>query len=565
MIKYLLTFMLLFILGLSVGQADQPPVYLSIPDKHADEGQTIGVAICVGPEVEQIMSADLWITYDPTKLSPTGIVEKGSLFQDFFSFYNFSYPGEVRIAMASADMINVVYQSAIVWVYFDVISTKGIIKLDFSKGLLNGGATPVEKKPGYLITEIKEERKAKKQVFQRGNQREVRFYSSPVFYQEGEKLEPIIPTVDIVSKVSNVDGKIYRAQWHDDWPADYTIAVGQDSIIYTADFGLDSITVQKRGTRSGVKMDMILRHENAAALFKWHVNTTLPLNVSLGNAIFQIQPFTAEDADGKRVALESLLSNDTLYCQLSPGETNRYPITVDPTTTVTAQGSSCGKAGNWSASGPWLTIRNRTTASAFGSTVYQWGSNPITGNYIDDRSFFCFDLSGVAEGTVCDSVFFRFFRDGTEYLTTTLWTQICLSNQTGVVAEGWFNDIVGWASSGAWSVIALSDSLPLTDASPPNNTWASLPLNAVGCDTLENRFGGSDSLRIVILPRCDITGVTPPEETNTIKAVVDSTVYLQIFYTEAAAGWTGTVGGVTDPAAVGGVDVENIQEIGGIP
>ncbi|MCE5272953.1 Ig-like domain-containing protein [bacterium] len=128
------TFLAVFLFtGFAYGQVSLRVV--DIPA--AANGTTIGVVVKVGP-ASGVSSADIWLTYDNTKLSPTGTVSKGVQFGNFSIVSSTEAASEVRVAMAGSTPVNVGSESDLITVYFNVLTGSGSTTVDFSKNLLNG-------------------------------------------------------------------------------------------------------------------------------------------------------------------------------------------------------------------------------------------------------------------------------------------------------------------------------------------------------------------------------------------------------------------------------------------
>jgi large repetitive protein len=117
---------------------------ITLSDTTVADGTTIGIPVFTSSLEDSVSSADIWVSYDSTYLSPTGQVDKGSLFSSFSLTSSFDTPNEVRIAMTSGSLVDVGATSEIVIVYFDVLQNSGSSAIGFTKGLINNGNITVD-------------------------------------------------------------------------------------------------------------------------------------------------------------------------------------------------------------------------------------------------------------------------------------------------------------------------------------------------------------------------------------------------------------------------------------
>jgi len=194
------------------------------------------------------------------------------------------------------------------------------------------------------------------------------------------------------------------------------------------------------------------------------------------------------------------------------------------------------------------TVENSTTAIHVGQTL-------AAGYYYIWRGFLAFPLNTLAGAT---AVACTLYIDGAANNSVTDFNLFAVYGKEykPLLDIGDYDGFTGWATSGAYSPVYLSNAL---NTSSYSNGANGLIFTTAGKDSVHTAFG--DTLWVAILSYEDISNSAPTDgEDVTFDGSADANKpYLSINYTPA--GWSGTIGNLTNPAAVGAYSKSEIKEI----
>lgn len=174
--------------------------------------------------------------------------------------------------------------------------------------------------------------------------------------------------------------------------------------------------------------------------------------------------------------------------------------------------------------------RDTTTGAGaypnFSTDGVNWVGQYKTGStYVVGRSFVGFDLSGIAAADTVSKVELWVY-GYSDSSTTNFDLYAVKSTKSGALSREWFNDFNGWAASGAYSPVYLSDAWNTVRFT---NGWNVIPFTTAGKDSVVAHKG--DSLQVALLSGRDIASTAPTgNEYITIGGGVYSP-FLKVFLT----------------------------------
>jgi hypothetical protein len=343
-----------------------------------------------------------------------------------------------------------------------------------------------------------------------------RVYARPKYFRDtdGDTLRPLDLTVREISALAKlnplkthdryIDAGPYDARWMDAKPGDFRMDSGGAYVKYRALFKDAATAVQ--ATADGMKELVTLADSTAPHTLRWIVKTdgSLVANAAGGFDVqakdgtvpMRIQRPVVWDADNKPVMASATVEGDTLTFRVTVLPGQKYPVTVDPTTSVTAETID---SHTWSVDDSYETARNFAAAENIETT-----GNLLIGQSYDGapnfdhytyRTFMRFAPSITNLATV-DACTLKVYCVNEPTNDFTL--MIVGSSIAGAPATSWNNDFIGWAASGAY----LID--PGVYGGKNTNTmsaggWASIPYVTIGLDSLKAQVARADSHRIALL------------------------------------------------------------------
>lgn len=255
---------------------------------------------------------------------------------------------------------------------------------------------------------------------------------------------------------------------------------------FIPDEATSKLTVDKQVSVTGVK-EFYTVPDNKTTRLSWTVDTDAE-TVTWDNTgkrlsfygfgglyMFESPPPIAWDADKKPVGVTAAYDKGVLTYTIPPGE-YKYPVIVDPTVYRIAFVSATSKGLENSSEVSFVASRNGTTGS-ISSMIIGLSSNGSTlwGTF---RGLLRYDTSSIT-GTITSGNFVGNIRNDPtdDFVLRMVATTDTLAS--GVVAGSMFNEIKGWAASGAYSVTYLSDDALNTSAYAVGDTLR-FSLNAAG-------------------------------------------------------------------------------------
>ena len=197
----------------------------------------------------------------------------------------------------------------------------------------------------------------------------------------------------------------------------------------------------------------------------------------------------------------------------------------------------------------YLTARNQT----YGSLT---ATNNI-GQFIGfgtSRTFMFFPLTSLTGATVLAC---SLYADGlTDYSTTDFTIDVLAApTSKSVYTTADFINFDGWQTSGTYTGTILSNTW---NSSSFSADWNVFVFNAAGNTTVQTACG--DTLWIVMMSHEDYVASAPVDDEYIRISTNESATrpYLAFTYT---TGWSGTIGNLTNPAAVGSYSKSEIKEI----
>jgi len=348
------------------------------------------------------------------------------------------------------------------------------------------------------------------------------------------------------------------------------------------------IDVQFKVNQHGVKETITLRDATASKRLVWGVNTNgkndlkkngkeQKVKAAGGGQAFEIPAFTAWDANGDSIPLAvSYDKDDSLIVQVNPKAGAVYPFYVDPSVIDSViKGAAVASAQLTQLQASYTLSRDSVVARAANSASYSNAANLAIGRASTTQNYrvaLSFGLEEHPAGTTLaavDSVRLYVYNDGS--FPTTGGDSVIIRAAQGTFAGGlwnvfWYNDFIGWAASGAYTV-ATFDSLVnglagLKQLESEGAGWKSALFNQAGIDSVKSKMG-RDTLRVMLLAQADIGNGTPAIPANYFweGVAANPNPYLEIFYR------TGFPPGITtlaDTLKSAAVFVGQVDSTGGI-
>lgn len=257
-----------------------------------------------------------------------------------------------------------------------------------------------------------------------------------------------------------------------------------------------------------------------------------------GVYMFETPPPVAWDADKQPVGVESTYRDGVLSYSIQPGE-YRYPLTVDPTVTVTA-GESTGASIIGQSSTTWSTVRTTGAGHLTSIAANDFHARAILdgSTYRVNRIFLSFDTSGLTAGTV--SACSLYYRAPVGVYQYANGARLCASYHSGSPGTGWYNSFFGYNSSSAHTPTYYSNDIMYTF----QTMTAGAIFNQAGMDSLGAHLGTSSIFRTAILHTVDISNNAPTGSATWFR-IQESWPYLSITYTPSGGG----DGGASLPAS----------------
>lgn len=272
------------------------------------------------------------------------------------------------------------------------------------------------------------------------------------------------------------------------------------------------MAVETETNRDGVKQTYTMSDSTWTGRLRWTLETDATMTVngaevvytdSTGAFLFRTSSPVAWDADGKDVPVTVTVQGDTLtYDADVTGVV--WPVVVDPSTII---GETTVKTGSGSAyNSSYQTARSTQTAMTtyhydlYTGQVYNSGN----GLYTVFRGYLTFDTSSLPNTAIIDSARVK-LTVSQDYSTADFDIYLVEGtfNASGDMGGEWFNDFVGWQSSGAYSVTSLADSVGTAGISPGDTLV--FTLNGDGFDAV-NRTGYTT---MTVLSYRDVEGTQP--------------------------------------------------------
>ncbi len=282
-----------------------------------------------------------------------------------------------------------------------------------------------------------------------------------------------------------VDAGSYKITWFSGNKKDFTFHKDDHSVEYTTLHNTTDITTVIEQQYNGVKETITLHNAAADTILKWLITSNANYQQE-GNAIifddsggylFHIEEPTAFDFTGVSIPITVSLAGDTLSYEVHVPLNAVYPIEVDPVTTIGESNPDTGVMERSNAT--YTTARNATTSqtvSAGGSTIGQRG---LAGTEYIFRQALTFDTSSLA-GSLIDAAEIKMVVqvDDSDTEFNLQLVEGTYDASGGDLATSWYNDFVGWVSSGAYSLTDLAPEITTVGIS--NGDTLLFTLNGTG-------------------------------------------------------------------------------------
>ena len=245
-----------------------------------------------------------------------------------------------------------------------------------------------------------------------------------------------------------------------------------------------------------------------------------------GEFLFRLTPFTAWDSRGVEVPAAMSLSGDTLTCRLAIPEKAEWPLTVDPSISISHVEDKIGYMYSMDASS-YSTARNKTVADYPDdiNNSHVWvGQAFISNAWRVYRSFLTFDTSPIPDNALIDSAKVIMVIN-LEYSETDYDMKLVNPTFSGTWAKDWFNDFTGWASSGTYSVVSLSNTINSSTFGVQGDT-VRFKLNAAGVDSIRK----NGETRYFFLSQEDINSSEPSTSLWELVQFTHESLHMMIWY-----------------------------------
>jgi hypothetical protein len=316
----------------------------------------------------------------------------------------------------------------------------------------------------------------------------------------------------------------YAATWFAEKPYDYTIATmtGQERVQFTALHDTTGMSVETIPTSTGMKQTWVLRDDKAATTLRWKVDSSAPMIHDGGRVLagkFTITEPIAWDADSTAVNVNVSVRGLLLTYTVNTSKA-KYPLTVDPSVIVEEIDATTGYI-RYNGGATYDQARNATSGSASGSDKLYIGQDA---GYSIIRPLLRFDTSGLSAMGPIDSASIKVV---VAAISGTWNMRVCDTTDslaTGYLNNSMYNEIKGWAASGAYTVTYLSDTIISSSGKSAGDTLAFV-LNAAGLSNIDR----DGITQCWILSANDIAAIAPTGPEN--GTFEDDSPYLQVWYT----------------------------------
>lgn len=428
----------------------------------------------------------------------------------------------------------------------------GILAAGTAAGLIMlGGPSSQKAEDGkkriILQEEIVSLRQENVKVFatNRADTRVAHVYAKPVHYRDKRTGE--LREYDLSVKISKADDPERfvdigngRVTWREGSESDYRFEDGSGHYVaYRFLTDARGIEVQNEYGKGGVKQSYILESDGAGSELAWQIETNLDCEADggglvftdggSGRVIFRTAAPVAWDADGKPVNVAVTASCGMLIYDIDT-EGARYPVTVDPSTKIESYGND-GRVISENAA--YLTARNATTGATVNTWLYCYVGQNRGAQYTVHRSFLNFPPVYNVASVLSESLYVKVQSDQS---TTNFDFFPVQGTFTGAPSTGWFNDFLGWLSSGTYGTNTMSNYFDTGAGSWAGETWKYVAFIAAGRDTTKNVWARGDTLRLMLISARD-NSATEPTNTEYVVLYNSDTAgkepYLSITYTLA--------------------------------
>lgn len=332
-----------------------------------------------------------------------------------------------------------------------------------------------------------------------------------------------------------IDAGPYSAAWFAGREQSYRFYGGGLSIEYEAAYDTTGVSVAIEGTADGVKQTYTLKDAAASGELTWRVISDADSVTESGGeltfwhngsgAAWTARP-VAWDADAMPVPVEvSYMDGVLRYSVMTDGAA--FPVTVDPTTTISPNSANTGGIG-WYINA--ANKRNEYSGNTAGSSSVApaYFQNNTTGLYTIARWLWRFDMSTVEIPTYITSATFNIYVINSYNFTQNVF--LAAANDDSVaVSEALnvthFNEFTGWATSGAYSPVALSDTI----AYPVNSAdTLSFVLTDDFISQIRDACANGDTLQFYMLSTNDTSNSLASGIGYAIGSVIDGNSYFEI-------------------------------------
>jgi hypothetical protein len=294
----------------------------------------------------------------------------------------------------------------------------------------------------------------------------------------------------------------YKMTWFTGARHDYKIYSedGRETVKFTALHSLANMTVSTTPIAGGVKQTWMLS-SGAATELRWLVDSTFPLIYETGGSaltgVFRITAPKAWDADSTVVPVMVEIRGDTLVYRVDTDGMS-YPVTVDPSTTVTALTAQSGTL--YGDNATYLTQRNGATAYDIQAALVEAGQK--AGNFESYRSFMAFTgFPAMISVSACTLYCEGYSNASTTDFNVNLFGA---NSYKSALTTADFSKFDGWVSSGAYTGTVLNETWGTASYS---TGWNAIVFAAAGLDSIN--AAKADTLWIAMLSSRDVAATEP--------------------------------------------------------
>ncbi len=357
-----------------------------------------------------------------------------------------------------------------------------------------------------------------------------RVYAGPKYFMDadGDTLRPLDLTVREISALAKlnplkthdkyVDAGPYTAQWMDARPGEFRMDAGAAFVKYRAIFAAKGTTVAVQATATGMKETVVLADSTAGVgdpagrpyghVLRWIVETDGSLAANAaggfdvrakdGSVPMRIQKPVAWDAGEKPVMASATVEGDTLTFRVTVLPGQKYPVTVDPTTSIkTFIGGYVG----YNNSGSYATARDAVTGSLVETDRIYVGQEYAGSVYGVRRGFLGFPGIPSMAAASAETLYIRGYNDySTADFDINIFGARSFRSTLTTADYSMFN---GWRSGDTFNGTVLNEIWN----SASYTTWNPILFAAAGRDSLVAATG--DTLWIAILSYEDARRASP--------------------------------------------------------